>query len=279
MRITGKSKNGKSRFWESISAVEFDSTLEMPKKGDPDQNAWLTLTINYTLNFVDSRNPLSGLTVVQDGKWFAKDSNKVPVLFPIKDWDAASRSEFVKRFAKGENFWNYKFVLVTPRDYDAFDFTTFNGPGWVCRPNVICLFRLKSGGTPNHLAINVVRTGNTDFRSNQTTYDDRDVYATTLWHELGHALDQLHIKALLGDQKCMVDVAADDCYDTPPGSEPNIMGRGKGLLPQNAKAWHELIALHTDTPQTKWTVSLATNLPPRKMPVGFDVRGVMPAQW
>jgi hypothetical protein len=279
MHVTGKSKNSKARFWDSISTLEFESSLEMPKRGDPTQNAWLTITINYTLNFVDSRNPVSGLTVIQDGKYYAKDSNKTPILFPIKDWDLQSRAEFAKRFATGESFWNYKFVLITPPDYDAFDFTTFSGPGWICRPNVICLFRLKNGGSPNHLPINVVRTGNEDFRSNETTYDDRDVYGKTLWHELGHALDQLHIKALLGDQKCLVDVNSDDCYDTPAGLTPNIQGRGSGLLPQNAKAWLELIALHTDTLQPKWVVSLATNMPPRKMPMGFDVRGVMPPRW
>ncbi|MGH9819937.1 MAG: hypothetical protein ACRD43_07180 [Pyrinomonadaceae bacterium] len=279
MRIFSRTQKSGAKFYYSVSADEFESVLEMPDGKNPDQNAWLTITANYTLNFVDSKNQLPGVTITQDGKFFAMDSNKTPVLFPISDWDVSSRSEFVKKFAKGESFWNYKFLLITPPDYDGFDYTTFSGPGWICRPNVICLFRLKSGGTPNHLAINVVRTGDEKFRSEMRLYDDQDVNHKTLWHELGHALDQLHIKALLGDPKCLVDTNADGCYVEPPGVPPNIQGSGIGLLPQNAKAWHELIAAHTGTSQLKWIVSMATGRTARKMPMGFDVRGVMPAKW
>ena len=121
------------------------------------------------------------------------------------------------------------------------------------RPNVICLFRLSSGGSPTHLSIKVVRPElsgwdkfwGKEFRSNSGLYDDQDD-KQTLWHELGHALDQVHIKALLGDQKCLVAINADDCYSELNGIAPNIMGRGTGLLPVNAKAWLELIAVLTD---------------------------------
>lgn len=277
MRITSLSRMQGAKFIHAIGADEFESTLEMPTGKDPSQNAWLTITVNYSFNFIDSKSSTSGLHVRQDGRSFGRDLDGK--LFPLKDWDMASISEFVRKFQKGESFWNHKFLLVTPRDYDAFDFTSMAGTGWVCRPNVLCLLRLRSGGSPNHLPINVVRTGDTNFRSSHFTYDDQDVNNKTLWHELGHALDQLHIRALFGDQKCFVEVNHDDCYKEPPGVAPNIQGSGTGLLPQNAKAWHELIARHTETPQTKWQVSMATNTPPRKMPLGFDVRGVMPSQW
>lgn len=281
MQISVKSKKQGARFYDGIGADMFDSKLEMPSGRDPGQNAWLTITINYTLNFVDSKNPLPSLIFQQDGKYFAKPSRPTPKAgnVRIRDWDLESRSAFVKRFATGESFWNYKFLLITPRDYDAFDFTSMNGPGWICRPNVICLFRMKSGGSPNHLALNVVRKEKDSdfFRSDSGNYCNTDVNDRTLWHELGHALDQLHIRALMGDTSCLVD--HDGCYDEPPGVPPNIQGHGTGLLPQNAKAWHELIATHTETPQNKWQVSLATNTPPRKLQLGFQVRGVMPQQW
>lgn len=281
MKIIFSSKPNGGRFFDRLGAVEFDSALEIPSGKDPNQNAWLTITINYTLNFADSRNLVPGLIVQQNGKYYAKPSRPTPNAqnVQIRDWDVESRSAFVKRFAKGEDFWNYKFLLITPQDYDAFDYTNWGGPGWICRPNVICLFRLKSGGSPNHLAINVVRKERDDdfFRSDSGNYANTDVNNRTLWHELGHALDQLHIRALLGDPTCMVD--HDGCYDEPPGIAPNIQGHGTGLIPQNAKAWHELIARHTETPQPKWQVSLATNTPPRKLQMAFQVRGVMPKNW
>lgn len=278
MKVTSWSKTSGARFYHGLGANEFDSRLEMPNGKDPNQNAWLTITVNYTLNFADSKNPVPGLIVNQGGKFYAKPTNPTASMVPIKDWDLESRSKFVKRFAQAESFWNYKFLLITPDDYDAFDFTSWAGPGWICRPNVICLFRLKSGGSPNHLPINVVR-GEGDFRSSQTTYDDDDVNDSTVHHELGHTLDQLHIRALLGDVFCLNDINNDICYKEPPGVAPNIMGSGTGLIPQNAKAWHELIAKHTETPQTKWKVSMATNVPPRKLQMGFEVRGVMPKKW
>src|SRR5262249_42764880 len=134
-------------------------------------------------------------------------------------------------------------------------------------PNVICLFRLKPGLSPTHLRINVVRPDPSfwdnifgrSYRSNKFNYQIQDVDTKTLWHELGHALDQLHIMALKGDPQCMVDVNADRCYEG-----PNIMGRGKELEPLNARAWNELIGHHTDTPKEKWKATLSVNTPPRQ---------------
>jgi hypothetical protein len=280
MIIYGSSKNEGARFSDSVSADILDSTLEIPSGRDPNQNAWLTIKINYTLNFVDSRNPVPGLIIQQDGKYYAKPSRPTPNAgnVQIRNWDVDSRSAFVKRFAKGEDFWNYKFLLITPQDYDGFDITNI-GTGWIIRPNVICLFRMKSGGSPNHLSINVVRKEKDGefFRSDAGTYANTDVNGRTLWHELGHALDQLHIRALMGDPSCLVD--HDGCYAEPAGIPPNIQGTGLGLIPQNAKAWHELIARHTGTQQARWKVSMATKTPPRKLQLAFQVRGVMPKLW
>lgn len=270
-------------YYTSSNAAECDSVLEMPDGRDPRQNGWLTITINYTLNFVDRHNPMPGLTVVEGGKLYAKPSDPGSAKVPIRDWDWPSRGDFTRRFADGEKFWNYKFLLITPQNYDAFDFTNLGGVGLRCRPNVICLFRLKSGGSPNHLRINAVRKEKDSdfFRSNKTTYDNTDVGNKTLWHELGHALDQLHIQALLGNPTCMIDVHINDdpCYVTPAGMAPNIMGKGEALIPQNGKAWRELIAKLTKTAEPSWAVSLSVNTPPRTVPIGLYGTDMMPRTW
>jgi hypothetical protein len=272
MQILVASKTKNARFAHQIRAREFNSTLEIPKGDNPLQNAWLTITINYELNFVDRRNP-NFRTTIRNGQAFIKDLNGIE--FPLRDWDVRSQSEFVKRFNKGEAFWNYKFLLITPTNYNGFDYQSF-GKGLVCRPNVICLFRLKSGGSPNHLKVDVVRAEEPEsfwdrllgksFRSDAGQYTEGDVKTNTLWHELGHALDQLHIRALQGDAQCMVDINADRCYDG-----DNIMGRGSELSPLNAKPWRELIAHHTDIPAPKWIPTMAVNTPPRSIPMGVAV--------
>ena len=130
------------QFHSSIeSPADFDSKLEYPDGRDPSQNAWLTITIRYYLNFVDDYNEKAGITVEKDGKSFALDSDKRE-LFPILKWDATSTARFRNDFQRGEKIWNYRFVLIAPRDFSALDYESFSGPGWVVRPNVICLFRL-----------------------------------------------------------------------------------------------------------------------------------------
>lgn len=265
------------KYNHTVQADIFNSTLEVPNGRNPNQNAWLTITINYTLRFADTKSQGAGIVFRDSDGYHAKDSDDKKI--PIKDWDLKSQIDFNHRFLQAESIWNHKFLLVTPKTYDGLDFTSMGGNGWLCRPNVICLFRLNSGGSPNHLPLTVVRAEKF-YRSNALVYTESDVKNKTVAHELGHALDQLHIKALLGDQKCLIDnINADDCYDTPAGMEPNIMGRGTGLLPLNAKAWKELIGLHTGVNSTEWQVSMATSTPPRKLQLGFQVRGVMPAQW
>jgi len=254
-------------FYDKVEAREFSSLLEVPDGRNPNQNAWLTITINYSLDFLDSNN-LGGAIYKKQDKFYVKDFDKPPKEFLIRDWDAQSQIEFNRKFNKGAEFWNYKFLLMTPPDYNELNYFSWT-PSWLCQPNVICLFRLSSGGSPVHLPIQAVRllTEDEDFRSSEYFYDNQDVNTKTLWHELGHALDQLHIKALLGDQKCLlIDISARDCYVTPKGMEPNIMGDGKGLHAVNAKAWMELIPYHTDN--YFWHVSQNVMIPPRKFDVG-----------
>jgi hypothetical protein len=272
VQVQSKVKSGSAKYFHQVSSREFNSSLEIPDGRNPSQNAWLTITINYALNFVDSRNPTANVRL-KNRKGYIKDSNGDE--FELRDWDYASQRDFNARFVKGASFWNYKFLLITPHDYSGLDFESLAGPGWCCRPNVICLFRLGTGN-PTHLKIDAVRPAisgwdsfwGKSFRSNAAMYDDEDVKTRTLWHELGHALDQLHIKALEGDAKCMVDINADRCYDS-----PNIMGYGTKLEPVNAKPWRDLIFHHTEVPQSKWNVTQAVNTPPRAIPLGVSLIG------
>ncbi|HMS43724.1 MAG TPA: hypothetical protein PKE69_26075, partial [Pyrinomonadaceae bacterium] len=39
----------------------FDSYLQVPNGRDPQQNAWLTIEIVYSIDFADSKNRVAGL--------------------------------------------------------------------------------------------------------------------------------------------------------------------------------------------------------------------------
>jgi hypothetical protein len=272
MNVYFKSQSQYSKFYEEVRAAEFTSRLEIPDGRNPFQNAWLTITINYSFNFLD-RNNLANFAYLKNQKAYAKDSDQTE--FPLRDWDFNSIIDFNRRFQKGQEFWNYKFLLLTPADYDGLDFDSI-GAGLTCRPNVLCLFRLQTG-SPANLTIKVVRPEISGweafwgkaFRSNDRLYDQADVGTKTLWHELGHALDQLHIGALRGDKQCLVDINADRCYEG-----DNIMGRDSTKLDNvNAKAWQEMIVQHTGVPQPKWIVTQAVNTPPRTIPLGVSLVG------
>jgi hypothetical protein len=52
-----KTKTHGQKFYPKVEAKEFSSRLEIPSGRDPLQNAWLTITLNYSLSFLDSKNP------------------------------------------------------------------------------------------------------------------------------------------------------------------------------------------------------------------------------
>ncbi len=123
----------------------FDSILEIPNGTNPEQNAWLTLQLRVKLNFVDSSNPLTGLTVVKDKKLYAKDSDGY--LFEAMDWPPFLITRFQKEYAeRAEDTWNWQFILKTPKNYSDLDYQCSSGGGYTVRPNVLCLFRMSVMG-------------------------------------------------------------------------------------------------------------------------------------
>jgi hypothetical protein len=265
----------------SYDEGHFESLFEGPHEFAPEQNAWLTLTVKYDLNFADSKNRVPGVIVVDGGKARAQDADKK--LLPIIDWDLEAIMKFQRAFQQGERIWNWQFMLITPRDYDELDYTSTAGSGWIVRPNVLCLFRLVPASGRPHLPITVVRLDpsipSKSFRSNTVLYDHLDVWSPTLGHELGHALGQGHIKELLGDAECIADaqlgVFPDRCYGETPTERANIMGEGGGISLLNAKPWLDRIGIHTRGRHSDpWTVTTRMNTPPRKIPLGAGLVGL-----
>ncbi len=111
--------------WEAVAPYNsYDSILEIPNGNNSYQNAWLTLQLRVKLNFVDSKNPLPGLTVFQGGIWYARDS--VGYLFPLMDWPSHLTARFQSEFAeRAEKTWNSQFMLITPRNYSGFGLSVF----------------------------------------------------------------------------------------------------------------------------------------------------------
>lgn len=253
----------------------------------------LTIVIRYSLNFADSQTGTVQPGIILkdlDGDTYAKDSNDE--YFEIEDWNFQAVVAFAHKFKKGEKFWDRKFALIPPDNFDVFDYqlpdNVRNNTAW--RPNIVCRFELSSipstdlSGLGNskeadvHLTLDVVRPKEgwfRFFRSHMLLYEEEDVDENTLYHEIGHALDEDHIQALLGhDNTCDIE---DDrqgrsrCYVTPDYiEEENVMGSGRGLVLANAKPWVQAIGEHTHTDSGHWKVSLNPDLPARLVRKRFN---------
>lgn len=267
----GSRRLGEKYDWY-VSGEKYDSTLEIRTGLDPFENAQLTIRIKYKLIFADSKNPVRG--IVKDranGTFLAIDSNHNK--FPIKDWDLPSKTIFQKRFMDGVRFWNKKFLLEPPHDYADLDYKNFDN--WIIRPNILCLLELKETDLTYmaHLPLTVVRLdSDVYFRANSELYND-NLTNSSLWHEMGHALSQLHIQTLagtkIGKTVCVANPEKEECYITPAGmGGVNIMGLshiGSALHPVNARAWLLAIEKHTYIPRWRWAARLSTSIPAKKI--------------
>ena len=283
-----------------VTINEVTGQIEIPNGSNPFQNAWLTLTLGYDLKVLDSRVPgtivgsrFSGSIIIKDETfgWCARDLDDY--LFPILDWDYDSIKRFVNVFEQGESIWNHKFLIVPPNDFDKLDYTSSAFPGNVMRPNILCLFRMKSGAkhakTFDVVRINPsvfedpkfevpkYRTKETKrvingFRSHESLLTEGDLHSPVLGHELGHAINEDHILAMKGDAQCKIDPNLSRCYGLTPEEVRNIMGDGTEITEINVRPWvdHLQNLVGGDPMHCKivmLTDSKVRPLPPRKIPV------------
>ena len=280
--------------------------LETPSGKDPFQNAWLTLTLGYGLNFLDSRirgrvadDSGGGAIIVEDKNlgWCARDTDDY--LFPILDWGYDSITKFAKLLQQGEQIWNHKFLIKPPDDFDKLDYSSPVFPGYAMRPNILCLFRMVSGARASEI-FNVVRINpdvfadpkfeapnyktkktkpaKNGFRSHSSLLTDRDVYTEVLGHELGHAIDEDHILALKGDAQCKVNPNLDRCYGLTPEEIRNIMGVGTEITEINVGPWIDHLQNIAGGDRMHCKIVMLTDpkvqpLPPRKIPMAKSAPG------
>ncbi len=272
-------------YWETVHCDILRSELTVPALPTPADPVALTIKVFYSLSFADGHfgSSTPGIITRVGDKYFAQDSDGH--FFRVKDWSLAEVQDFKAKFQKGQAFWDEKFMLIPPDSCSLFDFKDgLRGKEEIFRPNILCRFKLIDGIDIDaagdefkrslHLKIDVVHTEGSHifqrrrfFRSHSKLYDVRDADTITLWHELGHAINEDHVQGLLGDGTCKIDDVRgnlDHCYTTPPGMESNIMGKGSGLILENAKPWVELMKFHTNNVPHVWSVSRDTTLPPRK---------------
>ena len=216
---------GKNRPVLKVESTPVRSRLEIPKGDDPNQNAWLTLTLSYSMSFLDSKNRGNGKIIVKPRgypDWCALDSNDY--VWPIIDWDPRIAEGFRRRYEQATGFWSRRFLIRPPATFDLLDFRCPSVPNFIIRPNILCLLRMEYSNDPSAHHVDVVRLNYDEFweegevlhineakpkrkfrwgfGSHSRLLESRDS-DNTIGHEVGHALSPLqHIYVMMNDPRC-----------------------------------------------------------------------------
>ena len=258
-----------------------------------DENWRQTLTLNLVLNQMNVAHAPHRLDSLPTPLGRIMDSNRN--WFLVRNWRRSEWTSFVRDFERvTERFWNRRFMLVPPASYDGMNWPRRSPTH---RPNVITRFDLdiqsRASRTPYPIIIGrrpvgiwklatrrdlpgphgtltgmmaaaARDIGRRDFRSSASTLIRADAYAErgeTAIHEVGHLTGQdhpgqwRHVRA----PGCR-DGSEHACYvGDRQEHEDNIMGTGRGILPENADPWREFIAQHTSTREQDWHVFIMDN--------------------
>lgn len=259
----------------------FDSELNTSMVNET-TNAELTIKLRVWLEQINPRQvqlPLfmDFLGPIQLPLDVKNDSDDVP--WVIRQWQPKEWFSFTNEYIRdGQRFWNGRFWLRTPDDFDELDVPKGHP---YCRPNIWCRFNLTLARSPAdaHTSISVVqlvaneKQGH-DFRSTAVLYSKFDLKSDfsqdhsgkwhrqrTFIHELGHSMGLPHIGVMTNAPSCTAAVAdpkkdgtnSSECYDGANSEEAdNVMGRGMKMTAIDALPWRKRLAEHTGTADTDW---------------------------
>lgn len=280
-----------------------------------DENWLQTLTLNILLNQMNVQNAPHQYAFSSYRFGRIRDSNNRS--FIVRDWRPQEWTSFVRRFEDvTEEFWSRRFLLIPPTSYDGLNWPRRRPTH---RPNVltdidvnidtqtgrasypsrtgwrpISIWKLATREEmpgpnvrlPRGLRQVALVMGMRSFRSNTGTMVRADAYergGRTAIHEVGHHTGQNHPGVWPGVRVrgcARGNQGADACYvGTRQEHRDNIMGLGRGILPQNADPWRDLIAEHTSTQEVDWRIHvIASNgVPPSPASLTTQSAGRQPA--
>lgn len=251
---------------ERKSAPKWDAVLDR-SMCDRYNNAELTLVLKIHFNMI---NPAGATGTFAD--FDGVDRKIIPWGNTATAWKQKFKSDC-------EKFWGGRLWLKSPVLWHAWDFTD---KGTLYQPNIWCRFKIEmvSEAASSHKSIRAVRLhpSETGFRSDDRTYDDRDLKSVkqahggvkkTHVHEVGHAIglphvgvgDPLTIGGLICKWHVMGGGSTNDpeCYGITDYEKQDAMGSGDSLRLWHAKPWQE--ALNLFTGGTNWEAANKRHYP------------------